>query len=319
MLNNHGIIHLPRPLNRRLDRFAASLLYQQDHSTDFSSPEGEEALVPPSSVSWIIFKNPVSLFIGGITAVLLEFADPKVRDGVWDHSNFRTAPLMRLRRTGLAAMMTVYGPKSAAETMIAHVVRMHERVRGVTSEGSDYHANDPALLDWVQATATFGFMEAYHTYAAPLDIEQRDRLIDEAKISARLYGATGAPSSQSEMDRMIADKAAQLMPSPIILEFLEIMATVDVMPGPGRRLTRPLLKAAVALLPNDLRHKIGLQTPEWALKPWERHMINAAAGASDRIVLPSSPPVQACRRLGLPADYLFRKDRRAAMPIPVRQ
>ncbi|RUV09056.1 histidine kinase, partial [Mesorhizobium sp. M5C.F.Ca.IN.020.32.2.1] len=36
---------------------------------DFSTPEGEPALLPPTSISWRIFKNPVALFIGGVTAV----------------------------------------------------------------------------------------------------------------------------------------------------------------------------------------------------------------------------------------------------------
>ena len=36
---------------------------------DFLHPAGEPALVGPDSVSWRIFKNPVTLFIGGLTAV----------------------------------------------------------------------------------------------------------------------------------------------------------------------------------------------------------------------------------------------------------
>ena len=89
---------------------------------DFSSPPMEPALVPPDSVSWRIFKNPVSVFIGGVAAVILEFGEPRVRDGVWQHSSFRTDPLTRLQRTGLAAMITIYGPRSTAEAMIAGVV-----------------------------------------------------------------------------------------------------------------------------------------------------------------------------------------------------
>jgi uncharacterized protein (DUF2236 family) len=35
---------------------------------DFSRPVGEAALLSPESVSWRVFKNPLSLFIGGVTA-----------------------------------------------------------------------------------------------------------------------------------------------------------------------------------------------------------------------------------------------------------
>ena len=128
---------------------------------DFSRPRGEPALVRADSVSWRVFKNPVSLFVGGVAAVILELAEPSVRSGVWDHSSFRKDAVLRLRRTGAAAMMTVYGPRSAAENMIQRVVRLHDRVRGVTPDGTPYHANDARLLDWVQATACYGFIEAY--------------------------------------------------------------------------------------------------------------------------------------------------------------
>ncbi|WP_246733087.1 oxygenase MpaB family protein [Rhizobium laguerreae] len=61
--------------------------------------------------------------IGGIAAVILEVAESSVRSGVWDHSSFRKDAVMRLRRTGAAAKMTVYGPRAEAERMIARVGR----------------------------------------------------------------------------------------------------------------------------------------------------------------------------------------------------
>ena len=113
----------------RLDAAARAFLSDPRIKTpDFSVPEGEPALVSPDSVSWRIFKNPVTLFIGGVAAVFMEFADPRVRAGVWEHSNFRTDPVLRSKRTGLAAMITVYGPRSVAVKMIEMVTRMHARV-----------------------------------------------------------------------------------------------------------------------------------------------------------------------------------------------
>ncbi|WP_426175742.1 oxygenase MpaB family protein [Massilia sp. TWR1-2-2] len=126
---------------------------------DFSQPAGEPSLALPGGVSWRIFANPVALFIGGVAAVLLALAEPSVRSGVRDHRNVERDPGLRLRRTGFAAMMTVYGRRSAAEKLIERVVRMHGHVEGSTPEGVAYHANDPRLLDWVQATAVFGFSE----------------------------------------------------------------------------------------------------------------------------------------------------------------
>ncbi|HZD91621.1 MAG TPA: oxygenase MpaB family protein, partial [Pseudolabrys sp.] len=57
-------------------------------NVDFGKPAGEAALVPPRSVSWRVFKNPVALFVGGVAAVILELAEPHVRAGVWQFTGF---------------------------------------------------------------------------------------------------------------------------------------------------------------------------------------------------------------------------------------
>lgn len=152
----------------------------------------------PASVSWQIFKNPVAVFVGGVAAVILELAEPRVRTGVWEYTGFRHDPVRRVRRTGLAAMVTVYGPMSVAQTMIAGVREMHARVRGQTPSGEPYSANDPELLNWVHVTAAYGFLEAYHSYVAPLSAEDRNRYYREGATAAGLYGVTRTPASEAE-------------------------------------------------------------------------------------------------------------------------
>jgi uncharacterized protein (DUF2236 family) len=164
-------IILPWLLQSSLETASRVLLDPGDQSSvDFSRPYGEPALASADSVSWRVFKNPLSLFIGGVTAVIMELAEPRVRTGVWEHTTFRTNPIRRLRRTGLAAMVTVYGARGTAEAMIARVRRMHDMVAGTTSSGEAYCANDPELLNWVHATAAYGFVQAYHTYVRPLSL-----------------------------------------------------------------------------------------------------------------------------------------------------
>src|SRR6516165_6428372 len=99
-------IVLPWPLRSGLEAAARVLFDLGDQSSaDFLRPPGEAALVSPESVSWRVFKNPLSLFIGGVAAVIMELAEPRVRTGVWEHTTFRIDPIRRLRRTGLAAMV----------------------------------------------------------------------------------------------------------------------------------------------------------------------------------------------------------------------
>lgn len=298
-------IILPSPLQHRLESAARDFIgAERGMDTDFSSPAGEPALSAPDSVSWQIFKNPLSLFIGGVAAVILELAEPRVRAGVWGHTRFRDDPLQRIRRTGLAAMMTVYGPRSRAERMIARVRIMHARVRGITPDGITYRADDPELLSWVHATASYGFLHAYHTYVHPLDEISRSRFFAESVQSSRLYGATGAPASEYELDMLFASMRDRLQPSSVIFEFLDIVRATRLVPGMTGVVQQPLVKAAVALLPPWVRDRLQL-AEAWNLPGWQAHAIRRAGALADRIPLRAGPAAQACRRLGLPESYLY--------------
>ena len=72
-----------------------------DPNVDFSRPTDDPALISPHSVS----------SRSSSAALLMELAEPRVRSGVWEHTTFRVNPILRLRRTGLAAMVTIYGPR----------------------------------------------------------------------------------------------------------------------------------------------------------------------------------------------------------------
>lgn len=274
-------------------------------SVDFASPPGAPALAAPDSVSWRIFKNPVALFIGGVAAVLLELAEPRVRAGVWDHTSFRTDPVTRLRRTGLAAMVTVYAPRETAEAMIAGINRRHTRVTGTADDGAAYAADDPDLLDWVQATASFGFLQGYHRFAAPLSQTDRDRFYAEAAPAARLYGALNSPMSETDLVRAFDAMGPSLQPSPVIREFLAIIRKAPAFPA-GTRMVQPLLvRAAVDILPGWAQERLDLG--DQGLTPWERPLVRAMGRGADRLALESLPPAQACVRMGLPADWLYRR------------
>lgn len=262
---------------------------------DFSQPAGEPALAPSDGIAWQVFANPVVLFIGGVAAVLLELSEPSVRSGVWDHGGFRQDPGMRLRCTGFAAMMTVYGPRSAAERMIARVVRMHGKVSGTTPGGRPYRANDPRLLDWVQATATFGFTEAYHRYLRPLSALEKDAAFAEGELAARLYGALGAPRSWAAWEAMLAESAAGLEGSAILADFLRIMEQTPLVPGPMRPLQRLLVRAAVEIVPEPVRSLPQLRGR--GLRPGEAALVRALARSSALLPLGDTPAAQAARRL----------------------
>jgi uncharacterized protein (DUF2236 family) len=312
-------IILPWPLQSSLEAAARALLEPNDRShIDFSRPAGETALVSPDSVSWRVFKNPLSLFIGGVTAVIMELAEPRVRTGVWEHTTFHLNPVRRLRRTGLAAMVTIYGARSTAEAMIARVRRMHDRVAGTTPSGEAYCANDAELLSWVQGTAAYGFLQAYHAYVRPLSSSERDHYYAEGIPAAGLYGATSAPTSEAELEMLFHATADRLERSDIVLEFLAIMRSAPILPLLLRPAQHLLVRAAVDLTPRWVRTILGLNGH--GLQAWETAVVRQAGAFADRLVLESNPAVQACRRMRLPADYLYvRRSAVAASTHPFQQ
>jgi uncharacterized protein (DUF2236 family) len=309
-----SIIRLPNGLQRRLDATANSLLNPASNGpkVDFTRPLREEALVSADSVSWRIFKNPIALLVGGMAAVILELAEPAVRTGVWEHSSFRKDPMARLRRTGLAAMVTVYGARSIAEPMIAAVARRHAAVEGETPAGERYSANDPRLLTWVHATAAFGFGEAYSRYVEPLDRTELDALYREAGPAAWLYGALGSPTSVAEVEVLFDSMRGRLEPSPVVFQFLQIMRDTPGVPRPLVWMQPMLVRAAVEVIPEWIRRCLGLDE-SYGLRQGEKWLVGLAGNLANRIVVPESPAMQSCLRLGLPVTHLYT----AAAAIPV--
>jgi uncharacterized protein (DUF2236 family) len=300
-----SIIRLPRFLARSLDAAAIDFLNAGGaRRIDFSQPRGEAALLEPDSVSWRIFKNPVALWTGGIAAVILELAEPSIRAAIWDQSSFRRDPLGRLRRTGMAAMLTVYGPRSASSAMIAGVVRMHGQITGENAAGTRYSANDADLLKWVQTTAAFGFGEAFHRYVRPLTADQFDRFYLEGVPVSLKYGVVDAPRSRREIEEQFAQMLSRLEPSERLFEFLQIMSHSDAFPRLLRPLQKVLVRAAVDLLPWAIRQRLGL-TSAFGLRTWQRPIAAMAGALVDRIVLPRGPAAQACLRLGYPVSRLY--------------
>ncbi|HEV7717925.1 MAG TPA: oxygenase MpaB family protein [Arsenicitalea sp.] len=300
-------ITLPGPIQRRIETTASAFLTPRGLPVvDFRSPPGEAALVDADSVSWLVFKNPISLFIGGVAAVILELAEPRVRAGVWGHTSFRDDPVDRLQRTGLAAMVTVYAARSVAEAMIAGIGRRHARIAGVSEHGQPYSATDPELLDWVQATASYGFLEAYHRFVRPLPQADRDRFYAEAVPAARLYGAVGAPTGEADWREQFAAMLPKLEASPIVFEFLDIVSRAPALPILARPLQGPLVRAAVTLVPDAARKRLGLDH-RYGLSAWQAAIVRAASQAADRLLIQTAPPAQASLRMGRSADWLYRR------------
>ncbi len=254
-------------------------------------------------MSWRLMKNPIALIVGGVAAVILELAEPRVRTGVWERTAFRTDPVGRIRRTGFATMATVYAPADEARAIAARVNQAHARISGETPTGDPYRADDHDLLVWVHATATYGFAEAYHRYVRKLSGAERDQYYAEAAIAGALFGAAGAPTNAEATDALFARMAPRLERSEIIFEFLSIMRRAPVLPPELRWMHAPLLRAAVDLTPNWAREILALDK-RFGLRTGDASLLRVAGAMAERVPLRTAAPSQACVRMGLDANFV---------------
>jgi uncharacterized protein (DUF2236 family) len=145
----------------------------------------------------------------------------------------------------------------------------------------------------------------------PLSSSERDRYYAEGVPAAARYGATNAPSSEAELEKLFHATAGRLERSDVVLEFLAIMSSAPILPMLLRPAQHLLVRAAVDLTPRWARTLLGLNG--YGLHAWEVEAIRQAGTFADRLVLESNPAVQACRRMRLPANYLYVQRSAAAV------
>lgn len=271
---------------------------------DFRNPPGEPSGLDPDSMHWRVYKNPVAMAVGGVAAVLLEFADARIRSGVWDHSTYKKDPIGRSKRTGIAAMVGVYGPTRAAERVIQGVTNMHTRVTGNTPKGEPYRALDVELLDWVSATAAYGFVTAYDTFVERVSEAEKRQYYAEAAPGAKLYGVQNSPTSTADFFAMMDKLVHRFEPHPINEEFLGIVMSGAAAPGTPKYLSRAMGRASVSLLPPVVREKLDLG-PKFNLSTIDRMVVKTLGAYLNRKPIPGSPPYDASLRIGLPGNFLF--------------
>jgi uncharacterized protein (DUF2236 family) len=166
----------------------------------------------PASVTWKINRE-AAVYLGGLRALLMQIAHPKVAQGVADHSNFRHDPFARLRRTFDTVHAMVFGTRAEAVGAAERLWSVHLRVRGsaVADGGArPYAASDPDLLLWVLATLVDSSLHTYETFFPPLARAERAAFYDEAKTFARLCGleASDMPAGLDAFEAYVRDTLA---------------------------------------------------------------------------------------------------------------
>ena len=157
----------------------------------------------PESAIRRIGNSPVTPFLGGGAAVLLQVAHPLVAAGVAEHSNYQRHLWTRLMRTLRALYLITYGTREEADAVGETVRAVHARVRGETAvalgrfpAGTPYSASDPELMLWVHATLVATSLSAYQRYEGALARDDQERYYerDDGRRADLRHAGLGHPA-----------------------------------------------------------------------------------------------------------------------------
>ncbi|GAB2666069.1 oxygenase MpaB family protein [Arenimonas aestuarii] len=296
---------MPSPLAQPLRTWVLRAFPRGESGLDYDSPADDPGLFDPASATWRIHADFAGMLSGGLCALVLQTLHPAALAGVWDHSNFRTDLVGRLRRTTHFVAGTSYAPRAQAEKLIARVRRIHDRVQGVTETGEPYSANHPALLTWVHVTEAYGFLQGYRRFAGPVPGADADRYYDETRCIAEALGATDVPRSEAEVAHYFEAVQAQLAFTDRSREVLRVLDTMRL-PVPMAGLSRKVfLGAGMALLPDWARTLLQQGRRERSGAELAARLLSAAAPLF-RAGLNDGPAQHACRRMGLDPAWVRR-------------
>jgi uncharacterized protein (DUF2236 family) len=203
--------------------------------------------------------SDASMFVGGIRALLLQSLHPLAMAAVDAHSGYRGDPWGRLQRTSTFLAETTFGTIEDADTAIAVVRAVHERVRGTAPDGRAYVAADPHLIRWVHVAEVDSFLRAHDRYGArPLAAGGRDAYVAETAHVARALGALDVPETVAELDQVLAGYRPELKGTPAARRAARFILVHPPVPLALRAPYALLSAAAVGMMPRWSRWPLRL-------------------------------------------------------------
>ncbi|MGQ4416186.1 oxygenase MpaB family protein [Streptomyces sp. SAS_269] len=195
-----------------------------------------------------------SMFIGGVSALLLQSLHPLAMAAVDAHSGYRGDPWGRLQRTSAFLAVTTYGTAADAQAAVGQVRGIHENVRGHTRQGEKYHAADPHLLGWVHTAETECFLRAHERYGAHrLDPAGYDDYAADTATVAEALGVTDPPRDRGALSDRLERYRPELRATPEARAVARFLLLEPPVPLAARPLYGALAANAVNLLPDWAR------------------------------------------------------------------
>jgi uncharacterized protein (DUF2236 family) len=252
-------------------------------------PGAERWFAPDSPIATV--HGDASMFIGGLSALLLQSLHPLAMAGVEAHSGYRGDPWGRLARTSRFLAVTTYGSPDDARRQIAAVRAVHGRVVGKAPDGRPYAASDPHLLTWVHLCEVDSFLRSFERYGATtLTAAEADEYVAQSGRVAAALGAVDVPQTVREVADLLQAYRPELAGTPAARATARYLVLNPPLPVAMRPAYLPIAAAAVGLLPRWAR---------WPLRlPWlpatEATLTRAAGEVVTRTIrwaLPAAPGI----------------------------
>lgn len=200
-----------------------------------------------------------AMFVGGLTALLMQSLHPLAMAAVAGHSGYRGDPWGRLQRTSTFLAETTFGAAEDAQRAVDRVRAIHERIRGRAADGTAYRASDPHLLGWVHVAEVDSFLRAYQRYGAErLDSDVADGYIADSARVATALGVVDAPRDRAELADRLAAYRPELRSTEAARDTARFLLLTPPLPLAARPPYAVLAAAAVALLPRWARRPLRL-------------------------------------------------------------
>ncbi len=223
------------------------------------------AMLPPTSVAWRVHGDVTTMMVGGVSGLLLEMLHPTALAGVWDHSNFRSDMLGRLRRTARFLAQTTYAERSEAEAAIDRVRRIHAKVTGTLPDGTAYRADDPHLLAWIHVAGARSFLDAWRRFGEPgMSRKDQDRYFAEIAEVAQRLGADPVPVERGQADRLIESFRQELRTTGRSREVARIILNARPRDVRALPVQAVIARSAIDLLPSWARSMHGVHGSNFA-------------------------------------------------------
>ncbi|MFE2164012.1 oxygenase MpaB family protein [Streptomyces sp. NPDC059447] len=228
-----------------------------------------------------------SMFVGGLSALLLQSLHPLAMAAVAAHSGYRGDPWGRLQRTSTFLAVTTYGTAEDAQRAVDGVRAVHAGVRGRTPDGEPYRADDPHLLEWVHIAEVDSFLRAYQQYGSQhLEEAECDAYVAAAARVGRSLGVVRPPCGAAELAERIEAYRPELRSTEAARSAARFILLQPPLPWPARLPYAMLATAAVSLLPPWAREPLGLplmpRTERWCARPAGRAITGTIRWAMSR-------------------------------------